>query len=162
MSKIGYMVIIERFERLWDCGKEVGDEILRKTFDSIDEANEFISSFKRNIRNSADPENSLGYEDVNGYINIIEMSPFEDFEFETRFTINEVKRPERAIDVIKNKLIEERNDLKDEEFIKLLDKLMRLAKNKGYDSAQNILRKNKPEDDFGHIDKDDNWGRFYK
>ena len=162
MSKIGYTVIIERFERIWDCGKEVGEEILRKTFDTIDEANEFISSFKRNIRNSANPENSLNYEDVNGYVNIIEMSPFEDFEFETRFTINEVKRPERAIDVIKNKLIEERNDLKDEEFIKLLDKLMRLAKNKGYDSAQNILRKNKPEDDFGHIDKDDNWGRFYK
>ena len=162
MSKIGYTVIIERFERIWDCGKEVGEEILRKTFDTIDEANEFISSFKRNIRNSANPENSLNYEDVNGYVNIIEMSPFEDFEFETRFTINEVKRPERAIDVIKNKLIEERNDLKDEEFIKLLDKLMRLAKNKGYDSAQSILRKNKPEDDFGHIDKDDNWGRFYK
>ena len=162
MSKIGYTVIIERFERIWDCGKEVGEEILRKTFDTIDEANEFISSFKRNIRNSVNPENSLGYEDVNGYINIIEMSPFEDFEFETRFTINEVKRPERAIDVIKNKLIEERNDLKDEEFIKLLDKLMRLAKNKGYDSAQNTLRKNKPEDDFGHIDKDDTWGEFYK
>ena len=162
MSKIGYTVIVERFERIWDCNKEVGEEILRKTFDTIDEANEFVSSFKHNIRNSANPENSLNYEDVNGYVNIIEMSPFEDFEFETRFTINEVKRPERAIDVIKNKLIEERNDLKDEEFIKLLDKLIHLAKNKGYDSAQNTLRKHKPEDDFGHIDKDDTWGDFYK
>ena len=27
MSKIGYIVIIERFERIWDCGKEVGDEV---------------------------------------------------------------------------------------------------------------------------------------
>lgn len=161
MSKIGYTVIIERFERIWDCGKEVGDEILRKTFNTIDEANEFVSSFKHNIRNSADPEFSIN-EDTRGYINIIEMSPFEDFEYETRFTFKEVKRPEHAIDVIKNKLIEERNDLKDEEFIKLLDKLMYLAKNQGYDSAQNTLRKNKPEDDFGHIDKDDSWGEFYK
>lgn len=73
-----------------------------------------------------------------------------------------MKRPEHAIDVIKNKLIEEHNDFKDEEFIKLLDKLMYLAKNQGYDLAQNTLRKNKPEDDFGHIDKDDTWGEFYK
>lgn len=161
MSKIGYVVIVEKFERHWDCYKEVGEEILRKTFDTIDEAKEFVSSFKRNNYNSVNPEFSLN-EDINGYVNIIEMSPDEDIEFETRFTINEVKRPEHAIDVIKNKLIEERNDLKDEEFIKLLDKLMYLAKNNGYDSAQNILRKNKPEDDFGHIDKDDNWGEFYK
>ena len=137
------------------------DEILRKTFDTIDEANDFISSFKRNIQNSADPEFSL-IEDRGGRINIIETSPDEDFEYETRFTFKQVKRPEPAIDVIKNKLIEERNNLKDEEFIKLLDKLMYLAKNNGYDSAQNTLRKNKPEDDFGHIDKDDTWGEFYK
>ena len=161
MSKIGYMVIIERFERLCDCNKEVGDEILRKTFDTIAEANDFISSFKRNIQDSIDPEFSL-FEDRGGRVNIIEMSPDEDFEYETRFTFKEVKRPEHAIDVIKNKLIEERNNLKDEEFIKLLDKLMYLAKNQGYDSAQNTLRKNKPEDDFGHIDKDDSWGEFYK
>lgn len=161
MSKIGYTVIIERFERIWDCNKELGDEILRKTFDTIGEANEFVSSFKHNIQNSADPEYSL-MEDINGYINIIEMDPFEDFEFETRFTIKEVKRPERVVDVIKNKLIKERNDLKDEEFIKLLDKLMYLAKNNCYDSAQNILRKNKPVDDFGHIDKDDILEEFYK
>lgn len=161
MNKIGYTVIIERFERLCDCNKEIGEEILRKTFDTIGEANEFVSSFKHNIQNSADPEFSL-IEDRGGHINIIEMSPDEDFEYETRFTFKEVKRPERAIDVIKNKLIEERNDLKNEEFIKLLDKLIYLAKNKGYDSAQNTLRKNKPEDDFGHIDKDDNWGEFYK
>lgn len=157
MSKIGYMVIIERFERLCDCGKEVGGEILRKTFDTVGETNEFISSFKHKIQHSANPGYSL-MEDINGYVNIIEMSPDEDFEYETRFTIKEVKHPERAIDVIKNKLIEERNDLKDEEFIKLLDKLMYLAKNNGYDLAQNTLRKNKPEDDFGHIDKDDIWG----
>lgn len=157
MSKIGYMVIIERFERLCDCGKEVEEEILRKTFDTIDEANEFVSSFKHNIQNSADPEFSL-MEDRGGRVNIIEMDPFEDFEYETRFTINEVKRPERAVDVIKNKLIEERNDLKDEEFIKLLDKLIYLSKNKDYESAHNTLRTNKPEDDFGHIDKDDSWG----
>jgi len=161
MSKIGYMVIIERFERLCDCNQEVGDEILRKTFDNVAEANDFISSFKRNIQNSADPEFSL-IEDRGGRINIIETSPDEDFEYETRFTFKEVKRPDHAINVIKNKLIEERNDLKDEEFIKLLDKLMYLAKNQGYDSAQNILRKHKPEDDYGHIDKDNNWGEFYK
>lgn len=156
MSKIGYTVIVERFERSWDCGKEVGDEILRKTFDTIDEAKEFVSSFKHNIRNSADPEFSIN-EDTRGYFNIIEMSPFEDFEYETRFTFKEVKRPEHAIDVIKNKLIEERHGLKNEEFINLLNKLMYLAKNQGYDSAQNTLRKNKPEDDFEHIDKDDSW-----
>ena len=161
MSKIGYTVIVERFERIWDCGKEVGDEILRKTFDTIDEAKEFVSSFKHNIQNSADPEFSLN-EDTRGYINIIEMSPFEDFEYETRFTFKEVKRPEHAIAVIKNKLIEERNDLKDEEFERLLNRLIDLCKNKGYDSAQNTLRKHKPEDDFGHIDKDNSWGRFYK
>ena len=138
MSKIGYTVIVERFERIWDCGKEVGDELLRKTFDTIDEANEFISSFKHNIRNSADPEYSLN-EDQNGYINIIEMCPFEDFEFETRFTIKEVKRPERAVDVIKNKLIKSRNELNDEEFEKLLNRLIDLCKN-----------------------DDNNWGEFYK
>ena len=156
MSKIGYTVIIERFERIWDCGKEVVDEILRKTFDTIDEANEFVLSFKHNIRNSADPEFSIN-EDARGYINIIERIPNEDFECEYRFIIEEIKRPEHAIDFIKNKLIEERNDLKDEEFIKLLDKLIYLGKNKGYDLAQNTLRKNKPEDDFEHIDKDDTW-----
>jgi hypothetical protein len=156
MSKNCYTVIIERFERLCDCNQEVGDEIFRKTFDTIAEANDFISSFKRNIQISADPEFSL-IEDRGGRINIIETSPDEDFEYETRFTLKEVKRPERAADVIKNKLIEERNHLKDEEFIKLLDKLMYLAKNNGYDLAQNTLRKNKPEDDFGHIDKDDIW-----
>lgn len=161
MSKIGYTVIIERFERIWDCGKEVGDEILRKTFDTIVEANDFISSFKRNIRNSVDPEFSL-IEDRGGYINIIEMSPDEDFEFETRFTFQQVKRPDPAVDVIKNKLIESRNELNNEEFEKLLNRLIDLCKNQGYDSAQNTLRKNKPEDDFGHIDKDDNWGEFYK
>jgi hypothetical protein len=154
MSKIGYTVIIERFERLCDCNQEVGDEILRKTFDTIDEANDFISSFKRNIKNSADPEFSL-IEDRGGHINIIELSLEEDFEYETRFTFKQVNRPESAVVVTKNKLIEERHELKDEEYIKLLDKLMYLAKNQGYDSAQNILRKNKPEDDFGHIDKDE-------
>ena len=138
MSKIGYTVIIERVERIWDCGKEVGDEILRKTFDTIDEANEFVSSFKHNIRNSADPEFSIN-EDTRGYINIIEMSPFEDFEYETRFTFKEVKRPEPAIDVIKNKLIESRNELNDEEFEKLLNRLIDLCKN-----------------------DDNNWGEFYK
>ena len=138
MSKIGYTVIIERFERIWDCGKEVGDEILRKTFDTIDEANEFVLSFKHNIRNSADPEFSIN-EDTRGYINIIEMSPFEEFEYETRFTIKQVKRPEPAIDVIKNKLIESRNELNDEEFKKLLNRLIDLCKN-----------------------DDDNWGEFYK
>lgn len=138
MSKIGYTVIVERFERIWDCGKEVGEEILRKTFDTIDEANEFVLSLKHNIRNSADPENSLN-EDQNGYINIIEMCPFEDFEFETRFTIKEVKRPERAVDVIKNKLIKSRNELNDEEFEKLLNRLIDLCKN-----------------------DDNNWGEFYK
>ncbi len=140
MSKIGYTVIVERFERSWDCGKEVGDEILRKTFDTIDEAKEFVSSFKHNIRNSADPEFSIN-EDRGGRINIIEMSPFEDFEYETRFTFKEVKRPEPAIDVIKNKLIESRNELNDEEFEKLLNRLINLCKND---------------------DDDDNWGEFYK
>lgn len=138
MSKIGYMVIIERFERLCDCNQEVGDEILRKTFDNIAEANDFISSFKRNIQNSADPEFSL-IEDRCGRINIIETSPDEDFEYETRFTINQVKRPEPAIDVIKNKLIESRTELNDEEFEKLLNRLINLCKN-----------------------NDDNWGEFYK
>ena len=65
------------------------------------------------------------------------MSPFEDFEFETRFTIKEVKRPERAIDVIKNKLIKSRNELNDEEFEKLLNRLIDICKN------------------------DNNWGDFY-
>ena len=138
MSKIGYMVIIERFERLCDCNQEVGDEILRKTFDTVAEANDFISSFKHNIKNSADPEFSL-IEDRCGRINIIEMSPFEEFEYETRFTIKQVKRPEPAIDVIKNKLIESRNELNDEEFKKLLNRLIDLCKN-----------------------DDDNWGEFYK
>jgi hypothetical protein len=138
MSKIGYMVIIERFERLCDCNQEVGDEILRKTFDTVAEANDFISSFKRNIQNSADPEFSL-IEDRGGRINIIETSPDEDFEYETRFTINQVKRPEPAIDVIKNKLIESRTELNDEEFEKLLNRLINLCKN-----------------------NDDNWGEFYK
>jgi hypothetical protein len=138
MSKIGYMVIIERFERLCDCNQEVGNEILRKTFDNIAEANDFISSFKRNIQNSADPEFSL-IEDRGGRINIIETSPDEDFEYETRFTINQVKRPEPAIDVIKNKLIESRTELNDEEFEKLLNRLINLCKN-----------------------NDDNWGEFYK
>lgn len=138
MSKIGYIVIIERFERLCDCNQEVGDEILRKTFDNIAEANDFISSFKRNIQNSADPEFSI-HEDRGGRINIIETSPDEDFEYETRFTINQVKRPEPAIDVIKNKLIESRNELTDEEFEKLLNRLIDLCKN-----------------------DDDNWGEFYK
>lgn len=161
MSKIGYMVIIERFERLCDCNQEVGDEILRKTFDAVAEANDFISSFKRNIQNSADPEFSL-IEDRGGRINIIETSPDEDFEYETRFTIKQVKRPNPAIDVIKNKLIKSRNELNDEEFEKLLNRLINLCKNKGYDSAQNTLKKHKPEDDFGHIDKDDSWGEFYK
>lgn len=161
MSKIGYMIIIERFERLCDCNQEVGDEILRKTFDDITEANDFISSFKHNIQISADPEFSL-IEDRGGYINIIETSPDEDFEYETRFTFKQVKRPELAVDVIKNKLIESRNELNDEEFEKLLNRLIDLCKNKGYDSAQNTLRKHKPEDDFGHIDKNDNWGEFYK
>lgn len=139
MSKIGYMVIIERFERLCDCNQEVEDEILRKTFDTVAEANDFISSFKRNIQNSADPEFSL-IEDRGGRINIIETSPDEDFEYETRFTIKQVKRPEPAIDVIKNKLIESRNELNDEEFEKLLNRLIDLCKN----------------------DDDDNWGEFYK
>lgn len=138
MSKIGYMVIIERFERLCDCNQEVEDEILRKTFDTIAEANDFISSFKRNIQNSADPEFSL-IEDRGGRINIIETSPDEDFEYETRFTIKQVKRPEPAIDVIKNKLIESRNELNDEEFERLLNRLIDLCKN-----------------------DDDNWGEFYK
>jgi hypothetical protein len=138
MSKIGYIVIIERFERLCDCNQEVGDEILRKTFDTVAEANDFISSFKRNIQNSADPEFSL-IEDRGGRINIIETSPDEDFEYETRFTINQVKRPEPAIDVIKNKLIESRNELNDEEFEKLLNRLIDLCRN-----------------------DDDNWGEFYK
>ena len=137
MSKIGYMVIIERFERLCDCNQEVGDEILRKTFDTVAEANDFISSFKRNIQNSADPEFSL-IEDRGGRINIIETSPDEDFEYETRFTINQVKQPEPAIDVIKNKLIESRTELNDEEFEKLLNRLINLCKN------------------------DNNWGEFYK
>lgn len=163
MSKIGYTVIIERFERLWDCNKEVGEEILRKTFDTIGEANEFVSSFKNDIQNSANPEFAL-FEDINGHINIVEISPDEDieFEYETRFTIKEVKRPERAVDVIKNKLIKSRNELNNEEFEKLLNRLVGLCKNKGYDSAQNTLRKYKPEDDFGHIDKDNSWGEFYK
>ena len=161
MSKIGYTVIIERFERIWDCDIEVGEEILRKTFDTISEANDFISSFKHNIQNSANPGYSL-IEDRGGYINIIEMCPFEDFEYETRFTFKQVKRPDPAVDVIKNKLIESRNELNDEEFEKLLNRLINLCKNKGYDSAQNTLRKHKPEDDFGHIDKDDSWGEFYK
>lgn len=138
MSKIGYMVIIERFERLCDCNKEVGDEILRKTFDTIAEANDFISSFKRNIQDSIDPEFSL-IEDRCGRVNIIEISPDEDFEYETRFIIKEVKRPERAINVIKNKLIESRNELDDEEFEKLLNRLIGLCKN-----------------------DDNNWGEFYK
>ena len=138
MSKIGYIVIIERFERIWDCDIEVGEEILRKTFDTISEANEFVTSFKHNIQNSANPGYSL-IEDRGGYINIIERCPFEDFEFETRFTINEVKRPERAIDVIKNKLIKSRNELDDEEFEKLLNRLIDLCKN-----------------------DDNNWGEFYK
>ena len=138
MSKIGYTVIVERFERIWDCGKEVGEEILRKTFDTIDEANEFVSSFKQNIQNSADPDYSIN-EDTCGYINIIEMNPFEDFEYETRFTFKEVKHPEHAIDVIKNKLIESRNELDDEEFEKLLNRLIDLCKN-----------------------DDNNWGEFYK
>lgn len=138
MSKIGYMVIIERFERLCDCNQEVEDEILRKTFDTIAEANDFISSFKRNIQNSADPEFSL-IEDRGGRINIIETSPDEDFEYETRFTIKQVKRPEPAIDVIKNKLIESRNELNDKEFERLLNRLIDLCKN-----------------------DDDNWGEFYK
>ena len=55
--------------------------------------NDFISSFKHNIWNSADPEFSL-IEDRGGRINIIEISPDEDFEFETRFTIKEVKSSE--------------------------------------------------------------------
>ena len=59
-------------------------------------------------------------------------------------------------------MIESRNELNDEEFEKLLNRLIGLCKNKGYDSAQNTLRKHKPEDDFGHIDKDDSWGEFYK
>lgn len=29
MSKIGYTVIVERFERIWDCGKEVGEEFVK-------------------------------------------------------------------------------------------------------------------------------------
>ena len=93
MSKIRYAVIIKRFERLCDCNKEVSGEILRKPFDTIDEANEFVSSFKHKIYDAADPEFSL-FEDINGYVNIIEMSPEEDFEFETRFTIKEVKSSE--------------------------------------------------------------------
>ena len=156
MSKIGYIVIIERFERLCDCNKEVGEEILRKTFDTIAEADDFISSFKHNIQKSADPEFSL-IEDRGGHINIIEMHPVEDFEFETRFTFKQVKRPEPVVDLIKNKLIESRNELNDEEFENLLNRLLGFCKNKCYDSVQNTLRKNKPEDDFGHIDKDDTW-----
>ena len=128
MSKIGYTVIIERFERLCDCNKEVSEEILRKTFGNINEANEFISYFKHNIQNSADTEFSL-FEDRDGRVNIIEISPDEDFEFETRFTINEVKRPERVVDVIKNKLIKSRNELNDEEFEELLNRLIDLYKN---------------------------------
>lgn len=128
MSKIGYTVIIERFERLCDCNKEVSEEILRKTFGNINEANEFISSFKHNIQNSADTEFSL-FEDRDGRVNIIEISPDEDFEFETRFTINEVKRPELVVDVIKNKLIKSRNELNDEEFEELLNRLIDLYKN---------------------------------
>ena len=138
MSKIGYTVIIERFERLCDCNQEVGDEILRKTFDTIVEANDFISSFKHDIQNSADPEFSL-IEDRGGHINIIEVSPDEDFEYETRFTIKEVKRPESAVNVIKSKLIESRNELNDEEFEKLLNRLIELCKN-----------------------DDNDWGEFYK
>lgn len=138
MSKIGYTVIIERFERLWDCNQEVGEEILRKTFDTIGEANEFVSSFKHKIYDSADPEFSL-IEDINGYVNIIEMSPDEDFEYETRFTFKQVKRPEPAVDVIKNKLIKSRNELDDKEFEKLLNRLIDLCKN-----------------------DDNNWGEFYK
>ena len=138
MSKIGYTVIIERFERLWDCNKEVGDEILRKAFDTIDEVTDFISSFKQNIRNSADPKFSL-IEDRGERINIIEMSPDEDFEYETRFTIKEVKRPECAINVIKNKLIKSRNELNDEKFEKLLNRLIVRCKNDNND-----------------------WGEFYK
>ena len=128
MSKIGYTVIIERFERLCDCNKEVSEEILRKTFGNINEANEFISSFKHNIQNSTDTKFSL-FEDRDGRVNIIEISPDEDFEFETRFTINEVKRPERVVDVIKNKLIKSRNELNDEEFEELLNRLIDLYKN---------------------------------
>lgn len=139
MSKIGYTVIIERFERLCDCNKEVSGEILRKTFDTIGEANEFVSSFKHKIYDTADPEFSL-FEDTRGYINIIEMSPEEDFEYETRFTFKEVKRPEPAIDVIKNKLIESRNELNDEEFENLLNRLIDLCKN------DNFLK----------------WGEYYK
>ena len=138
MSKIGYTVIIERFERLCDCNQEVGDEILRKTFDTIVEANDFISSFKHDIQNSADPEFSL-IEDRGGHINIIEVSPDEDFEYETRFTFRNVKRPEPAIDVIKNKLIKSRIELDDEEFEKLLNRLIELCKN-----------------------DDNDWGEFYK
>lgn len=138
MSKIGYTVIIERFERLCDCNQEVSGEILRKTFDTISEANEFVSSFKHNIQKSADPEFSL-FEDRGGRVNIIEMSPDEDFEYETRFTFKNVKRPEPAIDVIKNKLIKSRIELDDEEFEKLLNRLIDLCKN-----------------------DDNNWGEFYK
>ena len=138
MSKIGYTVIIERFERLCDCNQEVGDEILRKTFDTIAEADDFISSFKHDIQNSADPEFSL-FEDRGVRVNIIEMSPDEDFEYETRFTFKNVKRPEPAIDVIKNKLIKSRIESDDEEFEKLLNRLIDLCEN-----------------------DDNDWGEFYK
>lgn len=138
MSKIEYTVIIERFERLCDCNQEVSEEILRKTFDTIGKANEFVSSIKHNIQDSADPEFSL-FEDRGGRVNIIEMSPDEDFEYETRFTINEVKRPEPVVDVIKSKLIKSRNELNDEEFEKLLNRLIDVCKN-----------------------GDNDWGEFYK
>ena len=141
-------------DELWKHAKKLvtKDYVL---YNSTDERCSYKSTEKEN-RNSADPEFSIN-EDARGYINIIERIPNEDFECEYRFIIEEIKRPEHAIDFIKNKLIEERNDLKDEEFIKLLDKLIYLGKNKGYDLAQNTLRKNKPEDDFEHIDKDDTW-----
>jgi hypothetical protein len=87
MSKIGYTVIIERIARLYDCNKDVKECPIKmqKTFDTIDEANEFVSSFKHKIYDSAKPEFSLS-EDINGYVNIIERSPDKNFEFETRFT----------------------------------------------------------------------------
>lgn len=161
MSKNGFMVKIQYFERLLDCPKCIEDVIKKKVFNTINEAKTFILEYKTHIVRDANPDNLI-LENQYGYDNIIERNPNEEFECEYRFIIEEVKRPELAIDVIKNKLIEERNDLKDEEFSKLLDKLTYLAKNKGYDSAQNTLRKNKPEDDFGHIDKDNTWGEFYK
>ena len=161
MSKNGFMVKIQYFERLIDCAKCIESDIKKKVFNTINEAKTFILEYKTHVIRDANPDNLI-LENQYGYDNIIERSPDFEFEFEYRFIIEEVKRSEAAIDVIKNKLIEERNDLKDEEFIKLLDKLMYLAKNKGYDLAQNTLEKNKPEDDFGHIDKDDTWGEFYK